>query len=168
MHLLFHSVLISLLSKFWIFTSSYTSSWFGQILLFFFSGFRQVATSPDYERATTDSCGGTRDAWKTAFGVPYKFTKFTCRILVESCIFTASLFFEHPQGISRLFLDVQGGNPQHVAYSALGGCVQVCARGMHIVMMHQELLSHHVRVSLASKHVIILQHIPADPSVLKN
>ena len=35
MHLLFHSVLISLLSKFWIFTSSYTSSWFGQILLFF-------------------------------------------------------------------------------------------------------------------------------------
>ena len=47
-------------------------------------------------------------------------------------------------------------------------CVQVCARGMHIVMMHQELLSHHVRVSLASKHVIILQHIPADPSVLKH
>ena len=57
---------------------------------------------------------------------------------------------------------------QGSAYSALGGCVQVCARGMHIVMMHQELLSHHVRVSLASKHVIILQHIPADPSVLKN
>lgn len=39
---------------------------------------------------------------------------------------------------------------------------------MHIVMMHQELLSHHVRVSLASKHVSILQHIPADPSVLKH
>ena len=46
--------------------------------------------------------------------------------------------------------------------------VQVCARGMCVVMLRQELLSHHVRVSLASKHVILLQSIPAYPSVLKD